>query len=243
MKLLREEKVEKRKGKPAASGIISPAMVVVAVVAAVVLALGLIVVTSGGADSLTRLVAGPTAIPTPGPPGAEASMGPKDAKVVITVYADYQCPTCGYFAQAVEPKVIDKYVKTGKARYVYHDWVFIGQESLWAAQAARCAGEQGRFWDYHSKLFASQAGENQGAFALANLKKFAADLGLDTAAFNQCLDSQKYTDAIKADKSEGDEKGVSGTPTVFVNGRLAGKAGYMPRFEDITKLVDEELAK
>jgi cyclophilin family peptidyl-prolyl cis-trans isomerase len=118
----------------------------------------------------------------------------------------------------VERQLEDKYVKTGEMKFVYRYMAFLGDESQWAAEAAECAGDQGKFWEYHDKLFASQNGENQGAFSKDNLKKFAADLGLNTTTFNQCVDSGKFTDKIKKSSNDASQFGVSSTPTVFVNG-------------------------
>jgi len=118
----------------------------------------------------------------------------------------------------VERQLEDKYVKTGKIKFVYRAMSFLGQESQWAAEAAECAGEQAKFWEYHDTLFANQKGENQGAFNKDNLKQFAADLKLDTAKFNQCLDSGQYTDKIKKSNDDASQLGVSSTPTVLVNG-------------------------
>lgn len=91
-------------------------------------------------------------------------------------------------------------------------------ESHWAAQAAECANEQGRFWDYHDKLFIKWLGENVGMYQKANLKKFAANLKLNQNAFNACLDSDKYAAVVQADIAEGTRLNVPGTPTFFING-------------------------
>jgi cyclophilin family peptidyl-prolyl cis-trans isomerase len=122
------------------------------------------------------------------------------------------------FAAEVLPQIKDKYIETGKMRFVYRHMAFLGEESQWAAEASECAGEQDKFWEYHDKLFASQKGENQGAFSKDNLKKFAADLGLNTTVFNQCLDSGKFADKIKKSNDDAGQLGVTGTPTVFING-------------------------
>lgn len=95
---------------------------------------------------------------------------------------------------------------------------FLGEESQWAAEAAECAGEQAKFWEYHDALFANQKGENQGAFSKDNLKKFAADLNLDTAKFNECLDSSKFADKVKKSNDDAAQLGVSSTPTILLNG-------------------------
>ena len=94
----------------------------------------------------------------------------------------------------------------------------LGEESGWAAQASECASEQNKFWEYHDKLFNSQNGENQGAFSKDNLKKFAADLNLDTTSFNQCMDSSKYEMAVQEQTQSGQQLGVSSTPTFVING-------------------------
>lgn len=109
---------------------------------------------------------------------------------------------------------------TDKVRFTFRHFAFIGDESRWAAEATECANEQGRFWDYYDKLFEEQGGENVGAFNRNNLKGFAADLGLDAEQFNQCLDSGKYQDKVQQETTEGQQRGVRGTPTLFVNGQL-----------------------
>jgi protein-disulfide isomerase len=93
-------------------------------------------------------------------------------------------------------------------------------ESHWAAQAAECANQQGKFWEYHDKLFQLWTGENVGTFAKAKLKQYASDIVPDTAIFNQCLDSDKTASVIDADVAEATRLGVQGTPTFFVNNRL-----------------------
>ena len=105
-------------------------------------------------------------------------------------------------------------------RFVFRQFAFIGEESSWAAEATECANEQSRFWDYYDKLFEEQAGENVGAFSQENLKRFAADLELDTEKFNQCLDSGQYREKVRQETIQGQQEGVRGTPTLFVNGRL-----------------------
>lgn len=108
----------------------------------------------------------------------------------------------------------------GQVRFVFRHLAFIGDESIWAAEASECANEQGHFWEYHDKLFAEQGGENEGTFSRDNLKRFAADLGLDTEQFNQCLDSDQYRAKVQQESAEAQRLGVRSTPTVFVNGQL-----------------------
>ena len=108
---------------------------------------------------------------------------------------------------------------------------FLGDESQWAAEAAECAGDQASFWAYHDKLFASQSGENQGAFSKDKLKGFAADLKLDTAAFNTCLDSGKYTQVVQAETAAAQALGAQSTPSFFINDWLVLGALPIERFD------------
>jgi len=116
---------------------------------------------------------------------------------------------------------------------------FLGEESQWAAEASECAADQEAFWEYHDKLFASQNGENQGAFNKDNLKQFAADLKLDTAAFNECLDSGKYTQAIQEQTGTANQLGVRSTPAFIINGFPV--LGAQP-FETFQQVIEDELS-
>lgn len=150
-------------------------------------------------------------------------LGNAAAAVVIREYGDFQCPSCGAFARLVEPQIRTAYIDTGKVRLEWHDFVWIGQESRDAANAARCAGDQGRFWDYHDLLYRSQGGENSGAFSKDHLKTFGAGLGLDVAAFNACVDSGSHLDAVAADFADVSAKGFNGTPTFLIGSqRIVG---------------------
>ncbi len=172
-------------------------------------------------------------------------LGSPTAKVQIIEYGDFQCPFCGRFFKTVESQIIDNYVKSGKASFVWRDFAFLDSaagishgESHLASEAARCAGEQGRFWEYHDYLFNHQSGENQGTFVADNLKKFASTLGLNFSAFNACLDSGKYKKAVEDSTSEGGVVGVNGTPTSFVNGKVV--SGAVP-YETMKQAIDAAL--
>ncbi|WKZ45977.1 MAG: thioredoxin domain-containing protein [Anaerolineales bacterium] len=114
---------------------------------------------------------------------------------------------------------MEQYVSNGTVRVGYWNFAFLGPESTWSAEAAECAADQDQFWAYHDKLYESQAGENQGAFNKENLKKFAEEIGLDTQAFDECLDSGKYTSLIEQDTQAAQSLGVQSTPTFLVNGQ------------------------
>jgi protein-disulfide isomerase len=130
-------------------------------------------------------------------------------------------------------------VKTGKVRFGYQHYAFLGPESQWAAEASECAAEQEAFWRYHDRLYDRQAGENRGAFSQDNLKQFAVELGLDSQAFNACLASGKYAATVRADTAAGESVGVKGTPAFLVNGRPL--VGALP-FEAFRQTIETELA-
>lgn len=104
-------------------------------------------------------------------------------------------------------------------RFGYQHFAFLGPESQWAGEASECAADQDAFWEYHDKLFDSQSGENQGVFNKDNLKRFAVDLGLDMAAFDECLDSGKYTSIVQNETQAAQSMGVRSTPTFLINGK------------------------
>ncbi|MDP3770613.1 MAG: DsbA family protein [Candidatus Sungbacteria bacterium] len=167
-------------------------------------------------------------------PGNGPVLGDPNAPVTIVEFADFQCPFCGRFFKTTGKEVIETYVKTGKAKFIYRDFAFLGEESEWASQAARCAGDQGKYWQYHDYLYEHQNGENEGAFAKAKLKGFAAALGLTASQFNECLDSGKYEADVKSDTEAGRSFGVSGTPSTFVNGKMI--TGAVPFSEFKTEI-------
>lgn len=151
--------------------------------------------------------------------GLDKSIGDENAPAVIVEYGDFQCPACQRFFQTTAEQLKTEYVQTGKVRFVFRQFAFLGDESQWAAEASECANEQGLFWIYYDKLYQEQNGENVGVYSIDNLKRFAADLGLDTSGFNQCLDSGRYTEKVQQETLEGQQAGVRGTPSVFVNGQ------------------------
>lgn len=167
-------------------------------------------------------------------------LGNPKAPVTIVEFGDYQCPFCGRFFQTTERQIIDTYVKSGKVRFIYRDFAFLGPESEMAAIATECANEQGKFWQYHDYLFTHQDGENEGAFSNVHLKEFAEKLGLDSGKFDQCLDDKKYKDEVARDVEAGRLLGVNGTPSSFVNGKML--TGAVP-YAQFQSLIDEELKK
>jgi protein-disulfide isomerase len=120
---------------------------------------------------------------------------------------------------SVLPSIEEEFISTGQLKLQSRTFAFLGEESVVAAQAAECANDQGRFWEFHDTLYANQRGENEGAFSQNNLKRFAEALELDTAEFNTCLDSGKYASKVREDKEEAEQLGVNSVPTLFLNGQ------------------------
>jgi protein-disulfide isomerase len=146
----------------------------------------------------------------------DATLGNPNAELTVIEFADFQCPFCGRWHEDVFPELKKDYIDTGKVRFVYKNLAFLGKESEDAANAALCAKEQGKYWEYHEKLYTSQNGENQGAFAIDILKKWGAELGLNAAQFNNCVDSGKYASQVDADTAEANSNGLNSTPSTLV---------------------------
>jgi protein-disulfide isomerase len=154
-------------------------------------------------------------------------LGAADAPVVIVEFSDYQCGFCGRFHTQTLPLIKEKFVDTGYVKFVYRDLPFQPNAQK-AAEAAHCAREQGKFWEYNDKLLT-----NQQALAVNNLKAYAVDLGLDTTQFNTCLDTSKYATQVQASAQTAQTLGISGTPGFIINGRSVSGAQPYDRFEQI----------
>jgi protein-disulfide isomerase len=168
-------------------------------------------------------------------------MGESSAKVTLEEYSDFQCPYCGLFATTAEVRLREEYINTGRVYFVFRSYPIVGTESTLAALAALCAGDQNMFWEYHDVLFHNQAGENQGNFNTARLEAFAAQLNLDSLAFNQCLSNQSRADVLNADIQRGKALRISGTPTFYVNGVMVSGGGT--DFQWLFDAIDRELLK
>lgn len=139
--------------------------------------------------------------------------GKKDAPLTIIEFSDYQCPFCKRYTDQTEPALIKDYVETGKLRYVFRDFPLesIHGQAFKAAEAARCAGDQGMYWEMHDKLFA-----NQQALQPDKLLEYAKVIGLKEATFRACIEEDKHADAIRRDIAEGGELGITGTPAFIL---------------------------
>lgn len=137
-------------------------------------------------------------------------------------------------------QIDQEYVKTGKVRIEFKNRAALGQESTWAAEAALCAADQGEFWDYHDALYEALYAGNSAVFSKAGLKKLATDLGLKAEPFNACVDSGKYTQRVRDEGQESQNRGVTGTPTFYINEtRIVGAQPY----EVFKAAIEAELAK
>ena len=150
--------------------------------------------------------------------GDPLAQGDVDAPVVMIMWSDFQCPFCGRFARETEPALVDRYVDEGTLRLEWRDFPYLGEQSPLAARAARAAGEQGAFWEYHDALYALELPPNSGQLTQERLTGIAADLHLDVARFTTVLQSPEVADAVAADFAEGQGLGITGTPAFLVNG-------------------------
>ena len=157
---------------------------------------------------------------------ADHILGDINAPVKMIVYSDFECPFCSKFAETM--KIIEGYFKN-KVVITFRHFPLPGHpDAEKAAETAECAAEQGKFWEMHDKLFADNVASRM---SIDQFKKDAVDLGLDQNKFNQCLDSSQYREKVSQEKAEGSRAGVTGTPTIFVNGNIY--PGAYP-FEDFT---------
>lgn len=167
--------------------------------------------------------------------------GNKDAKVKIVEFADFRCPFCEKFFTDAEPQILKDYVDTGKASFEFRNYAFLGPASTVAANAAECANEQGKFWEFYEWLYKNQPSESDVTLYVTDkLSQAAGTLGMDSSQFSSCLDSKKYDKNVSDDLALGQAVGVSGTPTFYINGtQMVGAQPYA----SIKAVIDQELAK
>lgn len=161
-------------------------------------------------------------------------LGNPNAPVTLVEFSDFQCPFCA----RVRPTLKRLHEAYGdRVRIVWKDFPLtsIHPQAFKAAEAGQCAREQGKFWEYHDRLF-----DNQQALEPEFLKRYAADTGLDAAKFSACLETAKYAARVQAQMGVGNSLGVSSTPSVFINGRLLN--GAQP-YEAFSAIIDEELER
>ena len=158
--------------------------------------------------------------------------------VTLEEFADFQCSHCAQFAVGVGKQIKKDFVDTGKIRFVFRHFAFIGEESFRAAEATECAADQNKFWEYHDTVFENWQDAKERHFSDGILKEFASDLQLERTAFDSCFDSRKYLGKVEADLRRGEQLGVRGTPSLFLNGEMLAPTSY----EDLVQLIELAIA-
>jgi len=198
-------------------------------IARLALSVGFLLIIANGASSAERIEETLAAL------GKGPTLGLKGAPVSIVEFSDFQCSFCRKFWANTLPQLKESYIKTGQVRFSYRHFAVLGKFSEQAAQAAECAGEQEKFWEYHDRLFANQGGL---AFTDSKLKQYAHELKLNAPIFGRCVDSRRYREKVERETAVAASLGARGTPTFFVNSRLL--VGAQP-FEVFRTVIEEEL--
>lgn len=175
-----------------------------------------------------------------GPPAERKALGPANAPVRIVVYFDFQCPHCDSLRSGAEAQIIEEYVKTGKAHLEVRTFAVMGPDSVRAAEAALCAADQGRFWEYRDALFAAYRQNGRAAYAVESLVGLAKEVGLDAKVVESCLAEGRRKEEVQAEIQMGQAEGVQRIPTVLINGKKV--EGALP-FPVYATLIEESLAK
>ncbi len=169
--------------------------------------------------------------------------GDAEAPVTIMEFGNYQCPACMTFALQVKPQIDLAYIESGQAKFRYHDFPIQNfPHSFLAARAARCAGDQDRYFDYHDEVYRTLPEWSTPRDPSGHFRDLARDVGLDGDAFGDCLDSERHADVVTANFMLGQRMGVAGTPTVFVHSQGRGTdrlAGFT--FIDVQRAVEAAL--
>jgi len=148
------------------------------------------------------------------------TLGADAAPIEVTEYSDFECPYCASFATVQMPVIREQLIATGKVRWRYRDFPLpTHRYSRYAALAAQCAGEQGKFWEMHDQLFSNHQWAQTGKNPRSLFRDFAKSAGLDLDKYDACIDGQRYAGRIQASLQEGEALGIGGTPTFFVNGK------------------------
>lgn len=238
-----EAKRRKQTGAPSPrnNGNRKPAIIAVSAVVAIAVIVGVYAMTRPPAPSSDSLpVAAPNAPDFPAVLDQYGiSVGPEDAPVVVREFADYQCPACASFAPASK-RLKDEYVDTGKVRFVYFDLPLRQhQNAVPAAQAARCAGDQGQYWQMHDKLYDAQSAWSGSNDPVVTFTRYANDLGLEERRFRRCLTTELHKEAVEDSLQVATQMRVMSTPTVMVDNIQLTRPGW----GQLSAVVERELNK
>jgi protein-disulfide isomerase len=172
------------------------------------------------------------------------TLGDPEAQVTVVEFGDYQCPGCGAFALSVKPQLEGTLVASGEVKFVYYDFplISIHPNAFLAARAARCSGEQDSYWEYHETLFRNQSRWAAATMPASAFEDYAEEVGMDGAAFEACLNSEKYADVVTANMELGARMQVNGTPTVMVNANGETRTLFQNDFQTISSVINEMTA-
>jgi len=190
----------------------------------------------------------PTSIPDdppvsePAPSDDPRAQGAPDAPITVVEFSDFQCPFCASFAREVRPLIEERYVRTGKVRLVYRDFplMSIHPGALLAAHVANCAGEQGAFWQMHTRIFegmTKREWSSGDANDFRTFLRYAEELELDAGAVQQCVESNRYGAQIQEDILAGQQAGIRSTPSFLINGQLLVGAQPFEVWEQIFERI------
>ena len=214
-------------------------------VAVVIVGIVLVATLLSGA---TGGIAAPGVVTPTDIPSNDRTLGTATAPVTIDLYGDFRCSACFTFTTGgTEKSLVDNYIATGKAKLVWHDRLIIDElthqtASRDAANAARCAADQGKFWVMHDWLYANQSPtEDASAFTKLRLADIGRAAGLDMTKFQPCLDQGTHDGEVAAENASA-PKEVTGTPVVYVGGHYVGTAGSWPAYDQIEAAIDAALA-
>lgn len=172
--------------------------------------------------------------------------GSASAKINFIVFGDYQCPYCERAFSQTDPQVIQNYVNTGKARYYFLDYAFLGADSTTLSIGSWCANDQGLYYKYHDYIYSNQGQEDSGWGTPAKVEALAANIaGLDIQKFNSCMDSNTYASRVQQDTQLGQSAGITGTPGFLIGNNQIGYImidGAYP-YSSFQQALDSQLAK
>jgi protein-disulfide isomerase len=203
-----------------------------------------------GAVFFTRNYESPSREMAPGNPAAQEeirpenvsieldgwpSLGDQNAPVVMVEYSDFACPFCARFAQDTLPSIKRYFVDTGKVRFVYKDFVVVGGDR--AAEAAHCAAEQGKFWEYHDLLFANYAQDRERWSDVQVHRGYAERLGMDANLLAECFTERRHQEKVERSTQEAAQNGGQGTPYFLINGRPISGAQPFSVFQSVINLA------
>ncbi len=176
-----------------------------------------------------------------GIPQNGTTLGSGDAPVTIYLYEDFQCPYCGQFSREMFPKLVDDYVKNGKAKLVSETLVFLGPDSVTAARAALAAGEQNRYWPYYSLLYAHQGQENSGYVTDDFLRNLAEKTpGLDVGKWDEQRKGNSFVQELQAVQARAQASGINSTPTLVFKGPGGqAKIDRLTSYDQISSAIDQ----